>query len=100
MGFAKYGEDIVSRYVSDRHLQRSRRPAAGPDSGNGQHRAKPKGEEKRFQFKRLDDKYKEIDEGGGFRFTVLQLDDKSMKVKSDITFEGRQASFVYNFVRN
>jgi hypothetical protein len=55
---------------------------------------------KLLQFKRLDDKYKEIDAGGGFRFTVLQLDDKTMKLKSDITFEGRQASFIYNFVRN
>ena len=57
-------------------------------------------EPKLLQFKRLDDKYKEIDEGGGFRFTVLQLDDKVMKLKSDITFEGRPASFIYNFVRN
>ena len=48
MGFAKYGEDIVSRYVSDRHLQRSRRPAAGPGCANGQHRPKPKGEEKKM----------------------------------------------------
>ncbi|MEP7163443.1 MAG: DUF5004 domain-containing protein [Ferruginibacter sp.] len=57
-------------------------------------------EPKLLQFKRLDDKYKEIDEGGGFRFTVLQVDDNTMKLRSDITFEGKPASFVYNFVRN
>ena len=55
---------------------------------------------KLLQFKRLDDKYKQVDDGGGFRFTVLQLDENNMKLRSDIIFEGKQASFVYNFVRN
>lgn len=55
---------------------------------------------KLLQFKRLDDKYKEVDDGGGFRFTILQLDDNSMQLRSDITFEGKPASFIYNFVRN
>lgn len=57
-------------------------------------------EPKLLQFKRLDAKLKEIDEGGGFRFTILQADNTSMKLRSDITFEGRPASFIYNFVRN
>jgi hypothetical protein len=54
-----------------------------------------------FQFKRLDAKLKEIDENsGGFRFTIIQLDDKTMKLKSDIIFEGKPAAFVYNFIKN
>ncbi len=57
-------------------------------------------EPKLLQFKRLDEKLKEIDDGGGFRFTVVQLDDKSMQLRSNITFEGKPASLVYNFVRN
>ncbi|MEO6489599.1 MAG: hypothetical protein ABIO04_06635, partial [Ferruginibacter sp.] len=56
-------------------------------------------EPKLFQFKRLDDKYKEIDEGSGFRFTIMQVDDKTMQLKSNITFEGKPASFIYNFVK-
>jgi hypothetical protein len=57
-------------------------------------------EPKLLQFKRLDSKLKQIDEGGGFRFTILQADDKTMKLRSDISFEGKPASFIYNFVRN
>jgi len=53
-----------------------------------------------FQFKRLDDKLKEIDENsGGFRFTIIQLDNKIMHLKSDFNFEGKPAAFIYNFVK-
>ena len=59
-----------------------------------------KDQPKLFQFKRLDDKLKEIDEGGGgFRFTIVLLDKNTMQLRSDITFEGRPAAFIYNFVR-
>jgi len=57
-------------------------------------------EPKLFQFKRLTDKLKDVDDGAGFRFSVVQLDDNSMQLRSSITFEGKPASFVYNFVRN
>ncbi len=58
------------------------------------------GEPKLFQFKRLDSKLKEMDEAsGGFRFTIIQLDNSTMQLKSDIMFEGKPASFTYNFVR-
>lgn len=56
-------------------------------------------EPKLLQFKRLDDKLKEVDDGGGFRFTVVQLEDNVMQLRSNITFEGKPASLVYNFVR-
>lgn len=57
------------------------------------------GQPKLFQFKRLDAKLKEIDDGGGFRFTIVTLEDKRLQLKSDLTFEGKPASFIYNFVR-
>lgn len=60
----------------------------------------PSGAAKQFQFKRLDDKLKEVDENsGGFRFTIVQADNNSMQLKSEFQFEGKQASFIYNFVR-
>lgn len=60
-----------------------------------------KDQPKLFQFKRLDDKLKEIDENsGGFRFTIVQLDNNKMQLRSDITFEGKPAAFIYNFVKN
>ena len=59
----------------------------------------PKGEPKEFQFKRVNDKYKAIDNGDGFRFTMSQLDKSSMQLKSNITFENKTAWVVYNFVR-
>jgi hypothetical protein len=56
---------------------------------------------KLFQYKRLDDKYKEIDEdNAGFRFTIVTVTDKNMQLRNDITFEGKPASFIYNFVKN
>ena len=56
---------------------------------------------KQLQYKRVDAKYKDMDEGkAGFRFTILRLDATNMELKSDITFEGRPASFIYNFVKN
>ncbi len=58
------------------------------------------GSPKILQYKRVDAKYKDIDEGkAGFRFNILQLTVNSMQVKSDINFEGKPASFIYNFVR-
>jgi Lipocalin-like domain len=59
-----------------------------------------KDQPKLLQFKRLDDKLKEVDDGGGFRFEIIQLDDHSMQLKSTITFENKPASFIYNFVKN
>lgn len=59
-----------------------------------------KGEPKLIQFKRLDTKLKEVDaNSSGFRFTVVELLGSSMKLKSDLTFEGKPAAFIYNFIR-
>ncbi len=60
-----------------------------------------KDEPKLFQFKKLDDKLKPVEEGNaGYRFTILKLDDHTMQLRNDISFEGKPASFIYNFVRN
>lgn len=60
----------------------------------------PKNEAKQFQFKKLDDKYKVMDNGDGFRFTMVQLDKNTMQLKSKITFENKPAWIVYNFVKS
>ena len=60
----------------------------------------PEGQPKQFQFKRLDNAYKEIGQGTEeFRFTILQLYKNLMQLKSESTFDGQQASFTYNFIR-
>ena len=59
----------------------------------------PKGLPKEFQFKRVDAKYKEMDNGAGFRFTILQLDATTMVLKNDFQMEGKPVSFLYNFKR-
>lgn len=55
----------------------------------------------RLQYKRVDAKYyKDIDEGkAGFRFTIVSLNKTSMQLKSEITFEGKPAYFIYNFTK-
>ena len=60
-----------------------------------------KDEPKLFQFKKLDDKLKPVEEGNaGYRFTIIKLDNNSMQLRNDINFESKPASFIYNFVRN
>ena len=58
-----------------------------------------KGQPKLLQFKRLDDKMNSMDNGDGYRFTIVQLDKTSMQLKSDINFENKPASIIYNFVK-
>lgn len=58
-------------------------------------------EPKLFQFKKLDAKLKEIEEGNaGYRFTILELNDQIMRLRNDISFEGKAASIIYNFIKN
>jgi hypothetical protein len=53
-----------------------------------------------FQFKKLDSKLKEIEEGtAGYRFTILELNSQNMRLRNDITFEGKPASIIYNFIK-
>lgn len=59
-----------------------------------------KGEPKLLQFKRLDDKLKAMDDGNGFRFTIVEIDKNTMKLRSDVPFENGTAGIIYNFVKN
>lgn len=59
----------------------------------------PKDAEKEFQFKRLDDKKNPMDDNNGFRLSIVSLDANSMRLRSAITFEGRPAALIYNFVK-
>ncbi|RYF88641.1 MAG: hypothetical protein EOO03_07955 [Chitinophagaceae bacterium] len=60
-----------------------------------------KGEKPLFQFKKVDSKYKDIEEGSaGYRFTIVNVSESTMQLRNDVTFEGRQVSFIYNFTRN
>ena len=59
------------------------------------------GQPKMLQYKRVDEKYKDMDAGdAGFRLSILSLEKNNMQLKSDINFEGKPASFIYNFVKN
>ena len=60
----------------------------------------PQDSAKQFRFKRLDDKKDPLDNGTTFRFTITKLDNKEMKLRSDIIFEDHPAAVIYNFVRN
>lgn len=59
----------------------------------------PKGATKQFQFKRLDNKKKDLDNGDGFRLEIAQLTANNLQLKSHIMFEGKPATYIYNFVK-
>lgn len=59
----------------------------------------PAGEEKKFQFKRLDDKNNPLDDNNGYRLSVASLTDSTMQLKSAISFQGKPVDIIYNFVK-
>ena len=59
----------------------------------------PTGEERKFQFKRLDDKNNPIDDNNGYRLTITSLMDSSMKLTSQITYQNKPVNIVYNFIK-
>lgn len=59
----------------------------------------PKGQDKEFQFKRLDDKKNALDNGDGFRLKVVELNNSKMKLKSELEFNGHVGAIIYNFVK-
>ena len=59
----------------------------------------PKDLPKEFQFKRLDDKKDPMNDNAGFRLKISQLDNKVMKLRSEITLEGHPAAMIYNFIK-
>jgi hypothetical protein len=59
----------------------------------------PAGEEKKFQFKRLDDKGKPLDENDGFRLSIKSLEQNNMSLVSQIMYEAKPLNIIYNFVK-
>jgi hypothetical protein len=58
---------------------------------------KPKDAVKEFQFKRLDDKKNAMDNGDGYRLTVIEHGDNNLKLRSEITFNGIRGAIIYKF---
>jgi len=59
----------------------------------------PKDMEKEFQFIRLDDNKNAMDNGDGYRLMVKELGDNTMKLRSEMVFDGHAGAIIYNFVR-
>ncbi len=59
----------------------------------------PKNEEKKFQFKRLDDKGNPMDANNGFRLNIASLTTTNMQLTSDITADNKPVKIVYNFIK-
>ena len=52
-----------------------------------------------FQFKRLDDNRKPLDNNNGFRCILTMADNNSMQLKSAFTLEGKEGNILYNFIK-
>lgn len=59
----------------------------------------PKDLSKEFQFKRLDDKKNSMDNGDGYRLLVEEQTKNTMKLRSDIVYDGHAGAVIYNFTR-
>lgn len=59
----------------------------------------PKEAAKEFQFKRLDDNKNAMDNGDGYRLTVIEHGDNNLKLRSDIVFNGNAGAIIYKFVK-
>ncbi len=59
----------------------------------------PENAAKEFQFKRLDDNKNAMDNGDGYRLTVIEVNKTTLKLRSDVPFEGKAGALIYNFVK-
>jgi hypothetical protein len=59
----------------------------------------PENAAKQFQFKRLDDKKNVMDNGDGYRLTVVEVNDNNFKLRSDVNVDGKAGALIYNFVK-
>jgi len=59
----------------------------------------PEGAAKEFQFKRLDDQKNAMDNGDGYRLTVIETNNNTLKLRSDVVFDGKSGALIYNFVK-
>jgi hypothetical protein len=59
----------------------------------------PENAPKQFQFKRLDDKKNAMDNGDGYRLTVVEHGENNLKLRSEIAVDGKAGAIIYNFVK-
>lgn len=55
--------------------------------------------EKQFQFKRLDAEGEPMDNNVGYRLDILSMDDASMVLRDEVSFNGEPLYLVYTFSR-
>ena len=53
-----------------------------------------------LQFKFIDEKYKDISGGLGYRLDIEQLTDQQLRMTSKVTVEGQPMTVVYEFTKN
>jgi len=59
----------------------------------------PKDAAKEFQFKIWYEKKNAMDNGDGYRLTVVEHGDNSLKLRSDLVFNGNAGAIIYKFVK-
>ncbi len=58
-----------------------------------------KGSASMLQFKKLTDNLKQVEKDAGYRLTILNADKSNLRVRSEFLYEGRNAAFIYNFIK-
>jgi hypothetical protein len=53
----------------------------------------------KFQFKRLDDNRKPMDDNNGYRCSLTMADNNTMQMKSAFMLEGKAGNIIYNFIK-
>ncbi|MDX1363511.1 lipocalin-like domain-containing protein [Arenibacter latericius] len=53
-----------------------------------------------IQFKFVDDKYKDISGGQGYRLDIASLSETHMRLESKVSVEGTPVTVVYEFIKN
>ena len=53
-----------------------------------------------LQFKFIDEKYKDISGGLGYRLDIEQLTDQQLRLTSKVAVEGQPLTVVYEFTKN
>ncbi|MEZ4971200.1 MAG: lipocalin family protein [Flavobacteriaceae bacterium] len=53
-----------------------------------------------LQFKFIDDKYKDISGGLGYRLDIEQLNEQLLRMTSKVAVEGQPLTVVYEFIKN
>ena len=57
------------------------------------------GSPNQLQFKRIDEKSKDISGGKGYRLNISELTEQSMTLKSNVAVDGEQVTIVYEFTK-